>query len=673
MAILSALLNNRMQKKIPGIKRLMLWSLLPAVILPVFLLSAITYRTVSKVLTEQILEDNTLLGNSIKREISGYLESASIITRTVAQEAHYFQQQGKEAAGILSSILLTVPFFERITTYNRRGDVIATAPYDQDLLGSNFGSAPFFQAIEKGKSGYWSSSFISTTSLKPTIRYSVPLGEGVLSVDLNLEILSSIVHSTQQSGERKVIITDKDGTVIAFEEESYITQRRKIGGVLPNSDDTIALSLMIEKTGWPLYIFSPTSQVTDPLRTIAVSILLITALTAIALVLIILYLGKRLSGPIEKLTKEAELIAEGTYTISGNFSFREAQTLLDALSRMASRVEHREEELQKSEQKYRLLVENALTIIVRWNQKFQLTYYNEYAASFFQLDPDGQDIGIPVSELTVPEDSIISGDIWKNPEAYRTYRNRNKKRNGDIVWIQWNTRPLYDENGKLKEILSVGSDITMLQEALKEKEALLAEVHHRVKNNLQLIISLLNLKQSGMEPSLEKTSFLESMAHVYSISLVHEQLYRHSSFTRIHLQEYLEQIISHLSEAFPVDGKPVSFQLDTSPVTLNIDQAIPCGLVLMELITNSLRHAFSETTKGMIRIQGREADSMVTLEVEDNGCGFDPELMNTGSNLGFQMINVLVQQLKGTISKEEERTLFLLQFPVTPYNFGNSI
>jgi PAS domain S-box-containing protein len=655
-------------RKRPEIRELLFLILLPAMLVPLFLMSAVSYRIVSRVLIERIHDDNDALAHSIQREISGFLEMASVITRTVAQEAAFFQDRGNDVSGMLSSILATVPFFERLTVYDARGDVIATAPRDRDLIGSNFGESSFFRSIKAGKSGYWTDSFISSSSLKPTIRYSVPLADGVLAINLNLGILSTIVREVQDPGNRKILITDRDGTVMAFENEEYVTQRRKMYPetgrdrelIRFEGESFISRTLLIEKTDWPLFILSPETLVTGPLRRIALSILLITLIFAGALLVVIHFLSRRLSDPIKRLVLQARDITDGNYVVSGHAGFREAQTLLDAMGDMASTIEIREEALQKSEQKYRLLVENAATIIIRWDSSFRITFYNEYAAKFFHLSEDSSLIGTPLSELTLSDDQITAGDIWNNPEAFTTYRNKNKRLDGSVVWIQWTTKPLYNGEGVLTEILSVGSDISELQKTISEREALLSEVHHRVKNNLQLIISLLRLKHSQMKDTKESSSFRESIAHIYSISLVHEQLYQSDSFSRIVLQEYVEQIISHLDDLFPSSGKPVAFDTQIREIVLPIDKAIPCGLVLMELISNSLRHAFSGPGSGpvsgtdSISIHGRVVNEKIEISLRDNGRGFSPELFSGAQTLGFQMIRLLVRQIGGEISLSSE-------------------
>jgi two-component sensor histidine kinase len=163
-----------------------------------------------------------------------------------------------------------------------------------------------------------------------------------------------------------------------------------------------------------------------------------------------------------------------------------------------------------------------------------------------------------------------------------------------------------------------------------------------------------------MKDTKESSSFRESIAHIYSISLVHEQLYQSDSFSRIVLQEYVEQIISHLDDLFPSSGKPVAFDTQIREIVLPIDKAIPCGLVLMELISNSLRHAFSGPGSGpvsgtdSISIHGRVVNEKIEISLRDNGRGFSPELFSGAQTLGFQMIRLLVRQIGGEISLSSE-------------------
>nr|WP_245537637.1 cache domain-containing protein [Sediminispirochaeta smaragdinae] len=660
-------------KRRRGIRSLLTLVLFPLMVPSILLFSIIMYRTTSDILLRQIRQDNEFLARSIQREISLFLEGATAMTQTITKESIWLRNEGSnDYERLLSSLLETIPPFRRLTIVSASGDVVTTVPYDENFIGSNLGNTTFFRTVKADQIGYWSNSFISSITSEPTICYGVPFEQGVLMADLNLDILSAFVQDVRQSGNRSILITDKTGTVIAFENKTLVEQQHKLFSdhqTRPSEILKIAGTryfsrrLVIEKTGWPLYVLSPADEFFSPVHTLGFTIIIVTVIFSIFLIGIILFLGRRIVNPIEALTRQAQLIADGRYEVNGEKSFREAEALLNAMKTMAERIRTRELALQKSEQTYRLLVENAQTIIIRWNKEGFITYYNEFAARFFNFDSTIQPI--PLARITIANDPILFADIWNDPESFSSYKNINHKGNGELAWIQWTSMPLRNEKGDLVEILSVGSDITRLQKAIREKEVLLEEVHHRVKNNLQLIISLLNLKQSQLRGSAEAVGFHESIAHIYSISLVHEQLYQSNSFDHIELEPYLLAVVGHLAEMHTVNGRAISFTVDANNLNLSVEQAMPCGLILTELVCNALRHAFSDAKKAHISIKGnRDKREMVELTVSDNGKGFPRSLFSKKRSLGFQLVHLLVEQLNGSVCcYGEEGTTFFISFP----------
>jgi len=202
-----------------------------------------------------------------------------------------------------------------------------------------------------------------------------------------------------------------------------------------------------------------------------------------------------------------------------------------------------------------------------------------------------------------------------------------------------------------------------LEQSLVEKEVLLREIHHRVKNNLQLIMSLLNLQAAeGEEQDLEE--FLDKGQHrVQAISLIHEQLYRSDDVADIDMQHYSEQLLQSIEDSY--GAASVDYSVRAEKVHLDIDQAVPLGIIINELVTNSLKHAFPGRERGSVRVslQGGKAAEL-ELRVEDDGVGHS-KTTTTGS-LGLQLVELLVQQLRGTLSIDAEGgTSVSIRFPKT--------
>lgn len=212
--------------------------------------------------------------------------------------------------------------------------------------------------------------------------------------------------------------------------------------------------------------------------------------------------------------------------------------------------------------------------------------------------------------------------------------------------------------GGSREFVRMDMDITepkrteeKIISSLKEKEVLLQEIHHRVKNNLQLIISLLNLQSEKANNTMLTEGFMEANNRVYSMALIHEQLYQSNDFSRIDLAHYIQTLASELCKAVSAPSGSVKMTFNMEPTYCGIDTAIPCGLIVNEIVSNALKYAFpdrSEPGEISISIHCRE-ENMIMLSISDNGIGL-PDHVNpqTVKTLGVQLITILVKQIKGT-------------------------
>lgn len=220
--------------------------------------------------------------------------------------------------------------------------------------------------------------------------------------------------------------------------------------------------------------------------------------------------------------------------------------------------------------------------------------------------------------------------------------------------------------------VSVGIDITQrklaeaqIQASLREKEVLLQEIHHRVKNNLQVISSLLDLQSQQIEELAMLEVFRESQNRVKSMALVHEKLYQSKNFARINFAEYTESLVSYLFKAYELTPGQVIFNLDIEETHLNIDTAIPCGLIINELVSNALKYAFPDNRSGTISISlHSDEEKHLTLSIKDDGVGIPKNFnVNSVQSLGLQLVKVLTKQLKGQIKIEHNQgSQFLIRF-----------
>jgi PAS domain S-box-containing protein len=191
-----------------------------------------------------------------------------------------------------------------------------------------------------------------------------------------------------------------------------------------------------------------------------------------------------------------------------------------------------------------------------------------------------------------------------------------------------------------------------LKASLREKEVLLKEIHHRVKNNLQVISSLLDLESSYLKDQQTHELFKASQNRIKSMALIHEKLYQSQDLSRIDFTEYIRKLIDHLVRSYRIKPGAITVKITAAEMFLGIDTAIPCGLIVNELVSNSLKHAFPTAKSGEICIDlHANTDGTIVLIVSDNGVGLPRDFdFRTTESLGLQLVNILVDQLNGTIA-----------------------
>jgi len=212
----------------------------------------------------------------------------------------------------------------------------------------------------------------------------------------------------------------------------------------------------------------------------------------------------------------------------------------------------------------------------------------------------------------------------------------------------------------------IATQLEQLRASLAEKDTLLKEIHHRVKNNLQIISSLISLQSDKIKDPDQRRLFQDTRDRVKSMALVHEKLYQSKDLGRVEMAEYARQLLNELIQVNgPVVAAKIQFRLELEPVLLPVDVAIPCGLILNELTTNAIKHAFHDRPSGEIAVQLRAApEDTVDLVFSDDGLGFKSSVdWRQADTLGLQLVRMLTEQLQGTIEMMNGRgTTFRLNF-----------
>lgn len=342
------------------------------------------------------------------------------------------------------------------------------------------------------------------------------------------------------------------------------------------------------------------------------------------------------------------------------------------------------EALSVSEEKYRAFFESDPDYAILIDSKGVIADVNQAAMHISGLSKEElvgknfQDLNIfHEDELTLHK-KIFSKVL--NREKITPYEARIINKNGSVMWVL-NSSTTITKDDKINYVLVIGSDISELKKAeiklkssLNEKEVLLREIHHRVKNNLQIISSLLNLQEFYVkEDPIAVNVLKESKNRVLSMAMIHEMLYQSKNLSHINIPNYIKNLISNLVYSYGYDSNFKTI-LNVEEIMLNIETSIPVGLIIGELVSNSLKYAFPNNQKGKITLSLEYCNKEYKLVISDDGIGLPPEFdfKNVKSTLGFKLVNSLVEQLDGSITLEKNTgTQFTIKFKEQQYKERN--
>ena len=272
-----------------------------------------------------------------------------------------------------------------------------------------------------------------------------------------------------------------------------------------------------------------------------------------------------------------------------------------------------------------------------------------------------------------PDDLEPTRDCWYTSiNTGRTYEIQLRLRNGKTGNYRWylaRALPQRNDQGTIVKWVGTATDIddykrlsdelerrveertVQLRRSLEEKTTLLQEVHHRVKNNLQIICSLLTMQIDSLDSEVHNGPLTIAHSRVLAMSLIHEQIYQSATLADLNFGGYIEQLAGRLVNVYCVDPARIRLELNVEPIHLTVDQAIPCGLILNELVSNSLKHAFKDGRQGTIAISLKRVEGeRVELTVADNGAGLPAGFRTEDSrSLGLQVVQTLISQLRADL------------------------
>lgn len=337
-----------------------------------------------------------------------------------------------------------------------------------------------------------------------------------------------------------------------------------------------------------------------------------------------------------------------------------------------------EKALMQSEEKYRTLFEYSPDLITLITPDGKIVDINRSTKKFVNLSKK-EIIGKSILEVgmlfeyDIKEFIEIKNELMDG-KSVEPFEFKIIDRNSQIYWMEAHLSLLKKDRGRstiqviLHNITKRKTYEKQIKQSLNEKEVLLKEIHHRVKNNLQIISSLLNLQSRYIRDEDAFGVFKESQNRIKSMALIHEKLYQSEDLTKIDFAEYVRSLTFHLFNSYSVDQSAVEFSINFEEVLFDIDTSIPCGLIINELVSNSLKYAFPEG-KGKISIDLQLDGEKCVLVIRDDGIGF-PEGLNfqNTETLGLRLVNILVSQINGVITLDEsEGASFKIEFTKLVY------
>ncbi len=349
-----------------------------------------------------------------------------------------------------------------------------------------------------------------------------------------------------------------------------------------------------------------------------------------------------------------------------NRLLKEIESLKKRIQELQSTVKVQEASLtmlSASESKYRELVENAIDAIFIVDSDLRYIEANHRATELFGYSHE-EYLDMSILDVIPPEQVPQSEKEFQKLQergAYEHFEGRMRTKDGRWVDIEVSSSAMYDKQGKVIGSCDIVRDITerkkmesQLKQALADKELLLKEMNHRVKNNLQIISSLLSLQSCQMEDKQAAEQLQEAENRVRSMSMIHEKLYRADDLRNIPFSEYITSLTGELFSSYNVVPS-IKLDLQVTETTLDVDFVIPCGIIVNELVTNALKHAFPDGTGTVTVSFSKDDKGECTLSVSDDGVALShewPIYMTANNSFGMRLVKASAEKLNAHMSMD---------------------
>ena len=623
-------------------------------------------------------------------------DSTRLLLTTLAAMPEVRRQDRAASGALFASLLHQNPIYANILAFDHQGDSIASGlPYGPVNVADR---KHYREAL--GTGDFAAGEYIvSRTALGPAFPFSLPFRNdqgavaGVLTAAIRLDSYDAAFDQFHLPPGSVLGITDHQGLRLYYRPKSEtnplgspirpaVWQRIAEGPdgdvfLLAGSDGRQRYyayqKLRLQPDG-PVYmtfvVGLSESAVLAPVRAaLAENLILLAAAAGLALCVAWFLGGVIIVRRLDRLADTAARIGRGELSARTGVSYGETgigkvAKSLDAMAELLAGHDAAREQaleaLRQSQERVAHIAASMADWIWETDAEDRYVHVSAKVRDALGWEP-GALLGKTPFDFLAPGEEAVMRPAYAAAKVrgapLRDLLNWRVAKDGRLRCMQTNGVAWHDATGRFRGYRGVDKDVTERMEAeralrasLAEKEILLKEIHHRVKNNLQIISGLLYLQQEQVHDPEALESFRESRNRIASMALVHEEIYRSADLSRIRLDTYINDLLPRLFGQ-PRDEPRLVFDCRLAPVTVPIEQAVPAGLIVNELLTNAYKHAFRDRTDGLLHITLEQTPSAVSIVVADDGPGlppgFDPERTDT---LGMQLVTNLARQLGGEIA-----------------------
>ena len=572
---------------------------------------------------------------------------------------------GFAEAGLLHSFRLPHPEYDLLAIRDEASDRIeAVDPPEAGVVG---GAYDLHADLEPGKVSF-SDPFHSELTRAVSVEAAYSNGRRTVLALIDLGEISAKLVLIAQSPSDRLGIVDGRGRYLACSDPSRAQRLERVDGsslvpgparVRSEGHEYYASSMALPGTAWRVLYLRSAADADAPMTAFIDGILGTLASALVCTGFIAFFAWRNISTPLSSLVSRIDRIAEGHYAerIEGESSL-EFREIGRAFNQMADSIGKRDRELQRSEERYRLLFHrNRVPALIVEPAAGAIRDVNDAALSYYGYSKEELEALTLGNIDQLPEDALRAKIREAVGGGEGHILSRHRLRSGKLRDVELYMSPV-ELQGEA-DLYCIVFDVTRrrlaeerMAKALRERTLLLREVYHRVKNNLQIVSSLLNLQTEGLEEAAALRALRLAQDRVYAMSLAHELVYQVPDLAQIEASDYAGQLIANLQAAYAVLEGSVASEL--RPMRLELERAIPFGLVLNELVSNAFKYAKPSGDRPMRIAFGPSGDGgSAVFVVEDSGPGMPTDAFEaegrTGS-IGLSLISALSAQLEGTIS-----------------------